>query len=409
MHKKIVFPLVILLLTGLVVFTLVKSKPEVTPQDQPQKRWLVASQQLNSTVLSPEITVYGRVETPRDSTLTSAVEADVLEVLVLEGQTVSQGDELIRLDTTDLLLIQQQREADLAENTADIELEKTRYQRDLTLLNNQKQLVKLADNVVQRAKKLEQNRLTSRASLDEASSSYQQQMLALKQLENDIAQHSARLAQLNAQQQRANALLEQSRVNLSRAVIRAPFDSRVSKLTVAEGDRVRSGDALVNVYDLTNLEVRAQIPGRYVSEIRQMMNNNVPIKAVGLIDGSYVPLSLARLSGEVRVDSGGLDGLFAITDYNDSLPLGTFVEIKLSLEAKNNVFELPFSALYGLDRVYLIENELLKAVSIERVGEVERDGRTFIIVRSDDLNTGDTVVTTQLPNAMTGLRVDTQQ
>lgn len=407
-QKKLVLPLIIFGLTILIVATLIATKPKATAKDTKQKAWLVNAIPAELQTIRPQITVYGRIETPRDANLKAAVEADVEAVMVLEGETVNQGDLLLQLDKTDVELVMQQRQADVDEMMASMANENVRYQRDLSLLDNQKQLVNLADNAVQRAKKLEQNKLTSQATLDESLSGYQQQVLALKQLQNSIAEHPSRLAQLEAAKKRAEALLKQSEVNLERTDIRAPFASRVATLNVAIGDRVRPGDSLIKVYDLNNLEVRAQIPGRYSQQIRKMLSEGQQIVASTLIDDERVQLELKRLSGEVRLDSGGVDGLFRLLNHSNTLPLGTFVELQLELAAQQHVIALPFSALYGLDRVYVVEDGHLKAITIERVGEVMfEDNTQRLLIRADDIQTGDLIVTTQLPNAITGLAVET--
>ncbi len=406
MLKKLTLPIVIIALAILVFFLLKVSKPATPARAQPEKAWLVDTAEVKHQRLAPEVTIYGRVETPRDAKLKAAIEADVTEVNVLEGIIVAENDLLIQLDATDVQLAVQQREADLAEVQASINSETQRYQRDQGLLANQKELVSLADKAVQRAKKLESSRLASQATLDEALAAYEQQVLALKQLQHDINDHPSRLAQLKAAQSRAQALLEQSKVNLARSEIRAPFDGRVSGLTVAEGDRVRVGDSLLTIYDLDQLEVRAQIPGRYIAQVRRILSQEQTLTARAWLDGEEKMLTLARLSGEVRQDSGGLDGLFRLNDNQEPLPLGTFVELQLQLAEQDKVIELPFSALYGMNRIYLVENEHLRSITIERVGERNSSAGNSLLIRSDELEAGDLIATTQLPNAITGLRVE---
>lgn len=407
MLKKVALPIIIIAI-AVVGFLLLKvSKPETAAKERPEKAWLVDALDVTFKQVAPEITIYGRVETPRDASLKAALEADVINVDVLEGETVEAGQLLIKLDDTDVSLIQQQRQADLAETQALIDSENRRFERDKGLLANQKQLVALADNAVERAKKLEQSRLASRSALDEAQAAYEQQLLSLKQLQHDIYDHPARLAQLKASQQRAEALMKQSEVNIQRTEIRAPFNGRVANLAVALGDRVRPGDNLLAIYDLDNLEVRAQIPGRFISQVRQLLNQRQSLNATADVDGETVHMELHRLSGEVRQDSGGIDGLFRITDNHEPLPLGTFMELQLKLTKQDNVIEIPPSALYGLDRVYLIQDGHLKSVAVERVGEVTHaDGQNSLLIRSKLLAEGDKIAITQLPNAITGLRVE---
>lgn len=407
MLKKIALPLLIIGLAILAFMLLKASEPETPAMEKKQKAWLVEAVKVEYQRVAPEVTIYGRVETPRDASLKSALEADVIEVNVLEGDRVTAGQTLIKLDDIDIQLALQQRQADVQEAQAQIDSENQRFQRDKALLTNQKQLLELADKAVQRARKLEQTRLASQASLDDALAAYEQQALALKQLQFDIDNHTVRLAQLQAAKQRAEALLAQAEVNLSRTGIRAPFDGRVAGLTVALGDRVRPGDTLLTVYDLDNLEVRAQIPGRYIAQVRQMLQQGKQLEASAQVDGQLMRLTLNRLSGEVREDSGGIDGLFRIENNMAPLPLGTFVELQLQLAEQENVIEIPFSALYGMDRVYLIEDGHLQSVPIQRIGEVEREnGKNSLLIRSTSLTPGDLIAATQLPNAITGLRVE---
>ena len=71
-----------------------------------------------------------------------------------------------------------------------------------------------------------------------------------------------------------------------------------------------------------------------------------------------------------------------------------------------NVVELPYEALYGLDRVYRYQDGRMQPVTVERIGERRlEDGSVRLLVQSDDLRQGDKIVTTQLPNAVSGLRV----
>lgn len=407
MIKRVVLPLAILAIAIFVFVGLKNSKPEHQIMEKAEKIWRVETFPVSFQQRAPEITVYGRVETPRVASLTSALIADVIKVNVLEGTQVEAGDILVELDNTDNQLLVEQRQADLAEINAMLASEKVRFQRDQNLLENEKQLLQLADNAVSRAKKLEKSRLASQATLDDTYAAKERQYLTLKQLEHDIAEHPARVAQLQARKKRAQALLSQAQVDLERCLIHAPFTGRISHLDVSIGDRVRQGDKLLSIYDLTDLEVRAQLPGRYITQLRSMMFTGQDLVATADIDGNTVNFSLERFSGEVQADSGGIDGLFRISASNQALALGTFVELRLKLAEQEQLIELPYNALYELDHIYLLKDGHLKAVKIERIGEYKTDlGDKRLLVRSAELQQGDQIVKTQLPNAITGLRVE---
>jgi multidrug efflux pump subunit AcrA (membrane-fusion protein) len=405
--KRVVYPLVIILVAIATFIGLKQSKPEKVIIEQPEKIWRVNTVPVNIQQISPEITLYGRVETPRNSTLKSALVADVLSIEVLEGTEVTVGQLLLTLDDTDMWLSVLQRQADLAEIEALMASENQRFKRDQSLLEQLTALLQLADNVVNRSKKLEQSRLASQATLDDAQASKQRQLVTLKGLNFDIAEHPARLAKLQAQFKRSQAFLKQAEVDLERTKITAPFSGRISQLSVSIGDRVRPGDTLISLYDLGNLEVRAQIPGRYIDQVNKMMSHSQVLEAKASFNNNSLAFKLQRLSGEVKVDSGGLDGLFSISGNQYTIALGTFIELKLKLAQQNDVVALPFNALYGLDHVYRLKDGYLQSVAIERVGEsTNEQGQKQLLLRSQDLRQGDQIVSTQLPNAITGLRVE---
>lgn len=407
MLKRVLLPIVILSISVLVFMGLSLSKPEKKTIERPEKVWRVKSVPVQFEQISPEITVYGRVETPRRASLNAAISADITQVNVLEGAVVSQDNVLLTLDNSDAYLLLNQREADLAEVNALMSSEQARYRRDKGLLANEKALLVLAEKAVTRARKLDASRLVTRSSLDDAVANEQRQIVTLKRLQHDVAEHPARLAGLKARQARAKALLEQAKLDVERSIIKAPFNGRIANLNVSIGDRVRVGDNLLSIYDLDELEVRAQIPGRYLRQIRDGLTQGQAAMATAILDGKPLNFELTRLSGETRQDSGGVDGLFSLAGDNHTLALGTFIELSLSLGTQDNVMVMPFNALYGLNRVYRIKEGYLEAVKISRVGEYkDKEGQTQLLVRSDELRQGQRVVSTQLPNAITGLRVE---
>lgn len=410
MLKRIVLPILIIAIASVGYVWLILSKPQKESFGKPEKVWQVHTVPVIFQNISPEITLYGRVETPRKATLQSAIAADVIKASVLEGDLVELGQTLVVLDDTDVQIMLSQRQAELAEIDALISSERMRAQRDKGLLKNEATLLTLADNAVSRAQKLEKNKLASRANLDEAMADRQRQMVIIERLQYDIDDHPARLAGLKAKQARYHALIKQAKVDLARTFIKAPFGGRIAKLDVALGDRVLVGDPLLILYDLANLEVRAQIPGRYIQSVRNQLEQGIKPTATTLFDGNILTFELARLSGEIRQDSGGVDGLFRLSSSINSLALGAFTELKLKLMQQSSVIAIPFNALYELDRVYRLKGGHLEAIKIERVGEYQSDGEEKrLLIRSEQLAEFDRIVSTQLPNAITGLRVEDVQ
>jgi len=407
LFKRLLFPIVILLIAFAIFAQLKHSKAEKSPVTKTEKVWRVSSMPVIFQDLQPELVVYGRIETPNQAHLSAALVADVIEVRALEGQRVTKGQKLIKLDDRDIQLLIKQRQAELKEITSLVNSEKSRFARDKKLLKQQVELVELAEQAVARAQKLEKSKMTSRSVLDDTIALQKQQVLALQRLEYDIADHSSRMAQLDARRIRAQALLSQAELDLSRTAIKAPFEGRVASLSVAIGDRVRAGDKLISVYELNTLEVRAQLPGRYIPNIRSAMQQGKTVTATATINNQSFTFQLDRFSGEVQRDSGGIDGLFRVLNDGKQLTVGAFVELRMALTEEKSVISIPYDALYELGKIYQISDGRLQAIKISRVGEYRDDsGEVRLLIRSADLVEDDKILTTQLPNAIPGLRVE---
>ena len=405
MIKRLLPPLLVVALAIVIFSTLISTRPQAPTQDRPSQAVLVDTQRIDFADLSPTLTLYGRLEAPQMANLRAAVTADVLEVHVFDGQQVKQGDVLIELDPQEAQLALDQAAAELALIDAQIAAEQSQLKRNEALLSTQQQLVDLAKAAVSRAEKLQQSQLSSQALLDESISLQQQQNLTLKQRQFDIQDHPIRIAELNARRQQAQAQLNRAELDLSRTVITAPFGGRISSRQIAKGDRVQIGDALMTLYDMQQLELRASISQRYLVDIYPVLEKQ-SLNATAQIAGQQYQFELQRLAGEVNANVAGRDGLFRLKGEPGPLAVGEFVSVQLTLPPRGNSIAIPYSALYGLDRVYRVRDNRLEAVQVSKIGDYsDQDGKSRLLIQSQDLQQGDVIITTQLPNAINGLAV----
>ncbi|MDX1572705.1 MAG: HlyD family efflux transporter periplasmic adaptor subunit [Methylophaga sp.] len=401
---------VIILAVAIAGFIWLKdSAPKTPAQARQTPAVIVKTITVDKQALSPEVVLYGRLESPVDSTLTSAIEANVQSLHVLEGDNVDTGSLLISLDDTETEIILRQRQADVAEINARIATEQAQLKNNRALLATQQNLLDLTKKAVDRAQTLQDRKLGSQSLIDEALTNQQQQQLALQQLQFAIADQPLRIDALKATLMRAEALLDQATVDLQRTDIRAPFAGRITDVQVAVGERVQTGDPLLRLYDPRQLELRALIPSRYLNAVLEAFNNGEPVPGEAQINGQAYQFTLRQLAGAVQTDSGGREGLFQVQGNSESLALGSFVSLQLKLPPQADLIALPFSALYGLDTVYRVTDNRLEALNVEKVGErLLASGEQQVLIRSPLLNDGNRLITTQLPNAISGLLVNPQ-
>jgi HlyD family secretion protein len=82
------------------------------------------------------------------------------------------------------------------------------------------------------------------------------------------------------------------------------------------------------------------------------------------------------------------------------------LKINLQRPLQHNVVAVPFTAIYGNNRIFRLQDGRMKAMEVETVGQYEDEkGKAWMLVRNPELATGVKIVTTHLPNAVDGLKV----
>lgn len=390
--KKILLPLVLLGVAVAIFMLLVKTKPEADPVTITEKAWPVSAQQVRPGRVAPELTLYGRVEAQWDSRLTAAVAAEVVEVLVREGDSVAKDQLLLRLDDADVRLRLAQAEARIAS-------QKTRHQANVEALPRERNLLALVRKELERTRDLLNKKLGSQSALDSARQAVDRQAIAVSSREQSIQDHDAVMAELLAAR-------DQAQLDLTRTEIRAPFTGRIARLLVSPGQRVRVGDGLVNIYDTDNMLVRAQIPDSQLVQVRDALAAGAQLSVSGELDGRPLHAVLRGLAGEVG-QGGGVAGLFRLQGPDDGVRPGRFVRLTLELPPRDDLLALPAQALYGMNRVYTIDDQdRLRAHAVRHVGDLRLpDGSSQVLLQVTDLPAGSSILTTQLPNAVEGLKV----
>jgi HlyD family secretion protein len=369
---------------------LVSTRPDRPEISIPEKAWSVQMRKITLGAVSPSLQLYGRVQSPLDAGLRAAVEGDVIEVLVRDGDHVAADQVLARLDRRDAELELMQRGAEVQDIEAQIRIERKRLSRNREALEKERELLRLTQSNADRAASLYKDKLLSASDVDNTSEALKKQQLSVTSRQLNIEENELRIGQLQAQLARATAIRDKAQLAIDRTEIRAPFAGVISNIGVSIGDRVRPGDEAMRVYDPDSIEIRAQIPTRYAPLVRETLASGATMPATVTVDGLSLDAALERLAGQTRTGSGSVDAFLTLEPVPGVARLGASSKVYLSLPAADDVVELPAEAMYGRDRIYKVVDNRIRAIRVERVGErAGADGRTGVIVRSPDLADGD--------------------
>ncbi|MGB5517376.1 MAG: biotin/lipoyl-binding protein [Gammaproteobacteria bacterium] len=114
-RKSKALPFIIILTTAvlLMIFKLLQPEPPVKAKEE--ESWTVQTLRLVDGARSPQLQLYGSVESPYTATITSIIDADVKVLEVKEGEHVKLGQVLVVLDDTDARLALEDKQASVAE------------------------------------------------------------------------------------------------------------------------------------------------------------------------------------------------------------------------------------------------------------------------------------------------------
>lgn len=403
---KTVRPFIFLILIVSLIYWLIRGNDKQPALKVNEKSWPVQVARVNKTDAFPEITLYGAVDSPKHATLSSTIDTDVLNVLVKEGDVVKKGALLVKLDAEEFNIIAKQKKAAIDEAKAQIAAEITEYQNDLKSQKYLERLVKTNEVMMKRLEKLEVRQLEAQSNVDEALNKLLSQQVNYVQKQLEVANHKNILAQLQAKQKQLESSYQQALLDVRDTNIVAPFDGRITEVFVAPGDDIIPSSKLVSLYSLDDVEVRAQLPQKYLAKTNKALREQKQL--VGkILSPIALEIRVLRTGATLKTGSSTIDIFFKIPKESAAqLPLNQTVRLILKLPAVEDVYIIPATSLYGESRIYRVENQRLVSVHVEIIGEKYVNNQLYYLVKKDSLPKRVVVLVSKLPNARDGLKVN---
>ncbi len=338
----------------------------------------------------PETVWTGEVVARDRVTITAPRSTEVLSVDVSTGESVGGGVRLLSLQRDDWERELAQARADIDDIRLSIELAEDQHDTNQSALALQRELLAQAERALERERNLGARGASTQAALEDAQSRVTQQRQAMLEVEARVRRFDQERAQLELQLERARRQLARLEDQGDRLTPEAPFAGRVSAVHVTADESVAAGAPLVELYARASRAWRVTIPAG----------------ADGLeafLDGRWVPLD--RRLATTGQSSGRPQGDFLLPDTMDWVP-GETVSARVRQEALDNVQLIPSGALFEGDRVFLVnEQDRLEEQMVSQLGTTRVNGVSYLMIDAAALPDNGRILTTRLPDALTGLAV----
>ncbi|MGC3938773.1 efflux RND transporter periplasmic adaptor subunit [Roseobacter sp. EG26] len=310
--------------------------------------------------IAETVPLFAEVVTAREGTIASRIAGTVEVVHVLEGDAVTEGDVLAELDTELLEILARQAEARLAEASAGIATAASRVDRSTKALG--------------RIEGLRGTTSFSTSRFDEAQS--------------DFFEARGQLAEAEARVQTAKANAAETRYQLERAKIRAPFSGIVLEVDTNPGEYISSGASVVSLLDTQAFEIEASVPAKYIRVLEpglQVTGVTEAGEELALTVRVLLPVeNTATRTRPVRFASPALMEMRTVA-------IGQSITVSIPISAPREVLSVPKDALVqarGGWMVFVSEEGQAQPRNIQ-IGVAL--GNRFEVL--DGLNAGDVVVT----------------
>lgn len=285
-----------------------------------------------------------------DAKVAALVPGRVARVMVVEGDSVKQGQAVAELDST--LLREQERQAEAAVAQAKASLDNARL-------------------AAQREEGLLARGISSRKDVEDA---------------------RTQLAVNTAAMNQAEAGLATARAQVSRSVVRAPFSGTVVKRFAGVGEQVdgTAAQPLVEIAQIETLELLGAVPAARLAEVHAgetfpFQTNAVPgVKFTARVVSILPAVDPATNNGTVRI---------RIDNPRRLLKLGQFLSLDLPVKQAGPSLVVPRQAIYpdesGEPHVYKITGDNAESVAVQ-VGVTTKDKAEIL----SGVQEGDTVIVT---------------
>lgn len=386
MRLRIWVPLVILAGAGVSIWRLqvAKNQPPEIPFSRVKRESIVSSVPTNGMV-EPVESAIAHAERP----------GAVKQIAIKNGDRVAKGQELVRLDTSEIEAERDQARSSIAQIQAELQvLSSGGRTADLARLDGDIERTQLeldqARPEYEKYQRLESKQVATPAEVLARKQKVDQLTVQMKDLSNQKASlvGPADKASANARLESAQTALRLAEQRIGQSVVRAPIDGVVYQFDLKQGAYLNAGDAVASIGRLDRVKVTVYVDERDLGRVRRGMP--VRITWDGL-PGKEWSGAVDKLAGQVVAKGSREVGDIECVIENPGRELvpGSNVNVDIRAESADAALTIPKEALRtenGKEGVYSLNGTML----VWRAVKLGIDNTTRAQV-TDGLSEGDPI------------------
>ncbi|NOJ82738.1 efflux RND transporter periplasmic adaptor subunit [Myxococcus xanthus] len=294
-------------------------------KDRPPPSLEVQLSKARKGSITRTITGAGKVQAATTVKISSSLSGDLVELAVKDGESVTKGQVLGRIDPRLYQAAHKQALASLNASRADVQVAEVEVGRA------QLELARVED--------LAKKGLSSTAEVDTARATK--------------STADARLASARQMQARNMAIVDQAQTDLTRTTLVSPIDGNVIELSREVGERVRgsdlSEDVVMTIAALSAMEVKFEVGEHEVVHLKPGQPAEITLDA---LEGQTYSGSVVEIAQKALIKNEGTEAevtSFPITVALDTRPPnvlpGMSSEVRISAETHNDVVLVPIQAV----------------------------------------------------------------
>ncbi len=272
----------------------------------------------------------------------------VVEIFLEEGVLVEIGDNILRLDNTDLHLDIMYREAQLIEQINNLrntrlamEQNSLRLKGDLLDIDR---MIRNSERDYNTSVKLKEKNLISDDEFEQKRNDFEywkeRKVLTLETQKQDSILREIQISQLEESVSRMQSNMEIVRKKLENLIVRAPIAGHLTSLNAEVGESKARGERLGQIDVLEGFKIRAEIDEYYIARISVGQKGEVKIA------GDDYSLMATKVYPEVRNGRFFVDMEFT-GDPPENIRRGQTAQVKLALGDLSEAILLPRGGFFN--------------------------------------------------------------